>query len=204
MTRHVNQIALVVGAMLAFGSANAAEPPSTTSVVLFNTVCAQCHELECSGRLTFSCDAVPSARARGHMENYAGALAPDKAAELYGLLEYTKTQCDYYAPQAQIPGDGVWSAAALLPLATPTKTGWFVPIGTLDAGKWRLRMTVTGGQPIDIEVMTREGTVAQERVSPEGREASMAFNVADAGFPHFLRLRSRAPLSLDGIALTRR
>jgi hypothetical protein len=66
-----------------------ADVPTTVSVVVFNTVCAQCHEMECSQRLSFSSNS-PADNARSHIQNYAGSLDVTKIEDLFGLIKYTK------------------------------------------------------------------------------------------------------------------
>lgn len=174
--------------------------PTTGSVVLFNTVCARCHELECSRRLSFP-SASPAADARGHIENYAGAEGAAMVGDLVGLLDYTKTQCDYYAPDVPIPADRVWPAAALAPLATRDRRSWFLPLGELPAATLRLSLELSGEQPIEIEVLSRAGVAAEAVAAPGSRRAQVIFRAEAPGLPHFLRLRSRAPIALSGAAL---
>ena len=177
-----------------------AGPPTMESVVLFNTTCAQCHEMECSRRLSFASSA-PVANASGHIQNYAGPLGATKVAELFGLIKYTKTQCDYYAPQVAAPPDGIWSAEALAPLGTPSRTGWFVPLGNLRAGAWTLDLALQSDRTVEIEVVSRSGPVVQGEVAPAEQGAHLTFIVNDAGTPHFLRLRGHAPISFTRAVL---
>lgn len=179
--------------MLVAAHSGFAGTPTTGSVILFNTVCAQCHEMECSRRLSFSSSA-PAGDARGHIQNYAGPQDAAKLEELFGLIEYTKTRCDYYAPEMAVPRDGIWSASDLAPLATPSRTDWFVPLGTLPEKTWVLALRLSGDQPIEIEIVNRLGLVAQGQSAPGTDEVRLAFAVVDAGLPHFLRLRSRGPI----------
>jgi len=175
-----------------------AAPPTTGSVVLFNTVCAQCHEMECSSRLSFSSDSAIES-VNGHVQNYADTFNKTQIEELISLIEYTKTQCDYYAPEVSIPRDGVWSKSALAPLATPTRTGWFVPLGNLSAGAWVVHLNAAGEQPVELEIVTRRNIVAQETLA--SGHANIVFSVPGST-PHFLRLRSRAAIILNGVTVS--
>ncbi len=201
--RSQRQVAFLValGSLAAMPECGLAEGPATGSVVLFNTVCAQCHEMECSRRLTFPPESSTT-DARGHVQNYAGHEGLSRMQDLLALIAFTKTRCDYYAPKVPIPADGIWSSAALAPLATPDRTGWFVPLGELPAGSHLLRLEIASRQAIDIEVLTRTGVVAEERVAAASHEAHVSFRVVAPGTPHFLRLRSRTPVTFRAAALT--
>ena len=84
---------------------------SRASAVRFYTVCASCHEAECSGRLSFRTEA---AAAQGHMERYLGPLAWIDVEELFALLRHTKERCDYYPVSATLPPDRRWQAGDLI------------------------------------------------------------------------------------------
>jgi hypothetical protein len=81
--------------------------------------------------------------------------------------------------------NGVWSTSALAPLATPSRTGWFVPLGALPVSDWVLKLKVSGDQLIEIEVLTRQGVVAQEQMPIGVREVSLTLGVSEPGIPHF-------------------
>jgi len=71
-----------------------AEPPtpSTLPVLRFNTVCANCHEGECSGRLSFLLG--PEATF-SHIRRFAGDADDILVRELQALLEHMKQECAY-------------------------------------------------------------------------------------------------------------
>jgi hypothetical protein len=73
-------------------SAGAGEIPQST-FVRFNTVCATCHEGECSGRLSFQSGV---SAALGHMQRHLGKVTEIEASDLFGLIKYTKERCAHY------------------------------------------------------------------------------------------------------------
>ncbi len=81
----------------------AAQEIPRPAVVRFNTVCANCHEGECSGRLSFQSGADA---ARGHMERYLGKITSAEGAALFSLLRYTKEHCSHYPVTAAWPAGG--------------------------------------------------------------------------------------------------
>ncbi len=127
----------------------AAEDMPLKSVVRFNTVCANCHEAQCSGRLSF--DSGPQA-ARGHMERYVGALTADEVGFLFRILGHTKEHCSHYPVAAQVPADLAWSEADLERWHNAQQGGYFVPLGELDAGQYRLQMVLAAALRLRLKI----------------------------------------------------
>jgi hypothetical protein len=159
-----------------------------TAVVRFNTVCANCHEGECSGRLSFQSGA---SAARNHMQRYLGAI-DDAEAAMFGLLRHAKEMCVHYPLSEGIPADSSWAAADLKKWHDPRAGAYFVPLGSLPAGRHRLRLTFnTPGQGRLKITDQRFEPVLEEALCPQSsQELSFAAN----GGPHFLTLHSQADL----------
>ena len=124
-------------AVLLSASGHAAEPIPAASVVRFNTVCANCHEGECSGRLSFHTGAH---EARGHMQRYLGNITDREAENLFGLLRYTKEQCAYYPLASPIKPDQALTASELSAWRKVQEGGFFIPLGALGKGEYQLRL----------------------------------------------------------------
>ena len=107
------------------------------SVVRFNTVCANCHEGECSGRLSFHHG--PEA-ARGHMQRYLGPISDEDVRFLLNVLRHTKEACGQYPVNAAVPAGEAWSAVELEPWRNPQEGAYFVPLGEVPGGRYRLQM----------------------------------------------------------------
>lgn len=127
-------------ALVLMAPAWGAEIPSAT-VVRFNTVCTNCHEGECSGRLSFQ-SGVPAAS--NHIRRYLGALSEPEVVDLFALLKYTKEQCRQFPVKPEIPASGKWGAKELESWRNPVEGGYFVPLGTLKSGEHRLHLIFAG------------------------------------------------------------
>ena len=114
-----------------------AELAPAHSVVRFNTVCANCHEGECSGRLSFHHG--PEA-ARGHMQRYLGPISDEDVRFLFAVLRHTKEACGQYPVSAGVPVGEAWTAAELEPWHNPQEGAYFVPLGEVEGGRYRLQM----------------------------------------------------------------
>jgi hypothetical protein len=84
---------LQVGGLLSLASLSVSLPADDfESVIRFNTTCAQCHEGQCSGRLSFSLGAEA---AFDHIRRYAGDVDDTTVQTLYDALSRMKTTCSF-------------------------------------------------------------------------------------------------------------
>ncbi|HBH35093.1 MAG TPA: hypothetical protein DDW45_01410, partial [Gammaproteobacteria bacterium] len=92
------------------------EEAFTESVVIFNTICAKCHEAQCSGRLSFDDTLDASAN---HIVRYYNEASEKKwlQRELFVILNHMKEKCAYYPMAAPIPPQRVWSGEILEKMA---------------------------------------------------------------------------------------
>jgi hypothetical protein len=144
LRRRVRRIATATAVIAALAPAAAlsqypspAPAVSPDSLIAFNTVCAKCHEGECSGRLSF--DSGASA-ASSHIRRYLGDLTEAQLGELFVVLRYMKEHCAYYPFPWLVPAGGKWSAESLARLRSPAANGYFVPLGALRDEPYRLRL----------------------------------------------------------------
>ncbi|MBK7815427.1 MAG: hypothetical protein IPJ52_14735 [Rhodocyclaceae bacterium] len=191
---------LAVAGMLSPCVAHAAEPPkpaiATESVVRFNTLCATCHEGECSSRLSFKLDASAS---DNHVRRYAGDIASATARELAALLEHMKLQCGYYEIQLPTPADGRWRAELLRQLHAAQENAWFVPLGPLPAGPRRFVLQFDGDAVVSVQLISSSFEIEEQPAvtTVEGR-GSVTLGVHKPG-AHYLRLRADRAVRLRAL-----
>jgi len=156
------------------------------SFTTFNTVCAKCHEAECSGRLSFAggVDAT-----REHVRRYAGAVSDSAVNELFELLRHMKEQCSYYpAVEGGAPG-GAWDAAALASFFELSERSYFLPLGSFPSGACRVTLDLDRDAAASAQVMSSHLEAALEVALPtHERDASLAWPCR-TDEPYYLRLR---------------
>lgn len=103
------------------------------TVITFDTVCANCHEGECSRRLSFTSG---HEAAIGHIQRYAGPQTDESIKGLFDLLKYMKENCAYYPLPAAIPQDRIWQSKALEAWFSAVGTSYFIPLGMLAPGRY--------------------------------------------------------------------
>jgi hypothetical protein len=163
---------------------------SRASVVRFYTVCATCHEAECSGRLSFRSGA---AAAQGHMERYLGPLAATDVEELFALLRHTKERCSRYPLSASLPPDRRWQAGDLAGWREARGTGYFLPLGELAPGLYRLQLAFAANAQGRLKISgERTDPLADEALCPQ-QQADIAFEVTDRG-AHYLTVTGQSQL----------
>lgn len=174
-----------------------AEPVATA--VLFNTLCATCHDLECSGGLSPLCAQGGAEKARGHMERHAGPLASEAVAGLFSLLEEAKRDCRRPFPEVRHPAGGVWDEAALQAFAAPEGKAAFVPLGERSPGTYRWHLTGEAKAVVRAELLAGPDQGVGMELRDLGEGALLEITLVERA-PTFLRLRSAQPFRLTGVS----
>ena len=163
---------------------------STKTSVIFNTLCAKCHEGECSGRLSFDTGSRTAAR---HIRHYAEVsnLSRKEIEEFFSLLDYMKRECAIYMPDHE-----KWKKQTLSRFALSSKRGYFIPLGRLKPGRYSMTLEMSVSAPFRIEVMTDKiENLLDRSVSMLRTNSIFQFRV-DKPAAVFVRIRSRKALSL--------
>ena len=170
-------------------SADAIESISTKSAVIFNTLCAKCHEGECSGRLSFD---TGSESASSHIKRYAGDanISRTEIKEFFALLNYMKKECALL-----MPDDGKWKQENLSRFALPSHDSYFIPLGHLKRGKYHLNIATKEEVHYRVEVLSdRFDPYVDQSACPEQKK-NIRFTI-DEPVNAFLRIRSKKPLHI--------
>lgn len=178
---------VLIALVLAFPVWGAEIPPTT--VVRFNTVCANCHEGECSGRLSFQSGMEA---ARDHLQRYLGPLNERESADLFALLKFTKEQCRHYPLKSNMPTDGHWKSGDLQVWRNPSEGGYFIPLGDLDEGKYLLRLKFAGEPQGRVRISGAGFDTAVDEQLCRGGVPELTFSVS--GGEHYLHLQGQAEL----------
>jgi len=168
---------------------------TTRISVIFNTRCAKCHEGECSGRLSFETGSRTAAR---HIRQYAQEenLSQKDIGRFYALLNYMKEKCALYMPE-----HGIGKRSNLSHFALPSQKGYFLPLGKLAAGRYRLTLDFGSPVPFHLEVLSDTlENVLDQWVENKGKISVFEFAVTGLS-TLFLRIRSRKALDLISVEL---
>ena len=176
-----------IGMALSFSAWGADIPQAL--VVRFSTVCFTCHEGECSGRLSFHNGAQA---AQNHVRRYLGSASEREIEAFFALLKYTKEQCAHYPLTAGFPGNGRWEGADLAGWHNPVEGGYFIPLGALDAGEYRLSLTFSGTPQGRARITDARFDVAAEESLC--RDATPVLRFKSSGGEHFFHLQGRGDL----------
>ena len=178
--------------------AGAADEFSEEAGAIFGTVCARCHEGECSGRLRLGLDAEAST---SHVVRHAGPVSKSSIAQLFAMLEYMKRECSYPPLDIPIPPDGVWSKTALARLRRPSWHSYFIPIGNLEPGRHSLELAFGNEPHVHAEVVTWTFEVLLDQpLEIENHRASIEFQTPEPS-QAFLRLVAGEPVDLERLTL---
>ena len=175
---------------LHLSSSQKVEKSSIKTSVIFNTLCAKCHEGECSGRLSFD---TGSKAASSHIKRYAGDtnISKGETEEFFSLLNYMKTECALW-----MPDNGRWKPEKLSHFALPSAKGYFIPLGLLKEGTYHIEIKLKDDIHFRVEVLSDHfDHFLDISVCPDGEKETLQFTI-DKTVNTFLRMQSRKPLQI--------
>ena len=157
----------------------------TESVVVFNTICAKCHEAQCSGRLSFD-DAFEASTS--HILRYYGQASGKKwlQKELFDILNYMKERCAYYPMESPVPLKRVWSGEVLEKFTTLMERNYFIPVGKFSPGNYRIELELEKDSKITVHLISAEFEMAVEDCfQSSNRSISIPVLVEEPGYYYF-------------------
>jgi len=181
---------------------NAGEDESfTESVVIFNTVCAKCHEGECSNRLSF--ENSPEAAASHILRHYPQATGKQwLQRELFVILAYMKEKCAYYPMHASIPADRVWDGSLLDRMTTTPERSYFVPLGPLSPGGYHIGLEFDQDVKLTIQLVSENfEMVVEEYFSASDRHLDIPFSIKGPG-NYYFRMYPQESARIIRLAIT--
>lgn len=193
-------LGLIVAALL-WGPAAGQEPEAfTESVVIFNTICAKCHEGQCSGRMSF--DEAYEASA-DHIVRHYNAVSDKEwlRRELYLILNHMKEECNYYPMNVPLPPKRVWLAGTLDKMSTLLEKNYFIPLGPLVAGEYRLELDLESDSRISVQLVSESfDTVVEDCYDAGQMRLKIPFAITDPG-NHYVRTYPQRPVRILRLAV---
>ena len=171
---------------------------STKIAVIFNTLCAKCHEGQCSGRLSFDSG---SKAASSHIKRYAvdTEISTGEVDEFFTLLNYMKKECALL-----MPNNGKWKPENIEHFAVPSHDSYFIPLGTLKSGDYTLVIKIKETACFRVEVLSNKLEPALDQSLPSStKEQNINFKI-DEKLDYFLRIRSRKALYIETLEIKKR
>ena len=170
------------------------------SVVIFNTICAKCHEAECSGRLSFD-EAFEASST--HIIRHYGEASGKKwlQKELFVLLNHMKEKCAYYPMQVPIPPRRVWSGEILEKMTTLLERNYFVPLGPFSPGRYSLEITLAKDEKITVHFVAESfDMLVDDCYFSSDKKVVVPFSVEESG-NYYLRIYPRTPTQITRLAI---
>jgi len=174
--------------------------PFTESVIIFNTICAKCHEAQCSGRMSFD-DALESSG--NHILRYYGEAADKQwlQKELFAILNYMKEKCAYYPMEGILPPKRVWSGDVLDTMATLLQRNYFIPLGSFPLGKYRINLKLEKDTKITVHLVSEEfEMVVEDCFFSSNSELEIPFSITEPG-NHYFRMYPQEPVRIKRLVV---
>ena len=194
------QYTLLSAAMLVSASVVCAfDRIAVESVIIFNTSCAQCHEGECSGRMSFQ---LPKEAMDQHLLRHGGELPSETNRQLVKLLRYMKEKCSFYPLSSPPWKDWTLESNTLVEFRSLSGQAYFVPLGFLEPGAYQLLLeTLDDEMCFRVEVISEEFDFADIRsLEKKGGKKRLLFEISDRS-GYFLRVTASEPMDLRQVEL---
>ncbi len=174
--------------------------PFVESVVIFNTICAKCHEAQCSGRMSFD-DAYESSK--NHIIRYYGD-ASDKQwlqKELFTILNYMKEKCAYYPMDSALPPKRVWGFDVLNKMVTLLERNYFIPLGPFSPGKYRIDLELKKDTKVTIHLVSEDFDMIIDDCFISGNmEIKIPFSITKSG-NYYFRMYPHEPVQITRLTV---
>lgn len=177
------------------------DEPFSESVVIFNTICAKCHEAQCSGRVSFG-DAYE--RSSSHIIRYyneaAGKIWLQK--ELFSILNHMKKKCAYYPMSVPIPPKMIWNSEMLEKMTTLLERKYFIPLGLFSPGLYNLELNLANDEKITVHLVSETfDMIIEDCILSSEKRVVIPFSIEEKG-NYYLRIYPRKPVQIRQLVIS--
>ncbi len=168
---------------------------SLKSAVTFNTLCAKCHEGQCSGRLSFD---NGSDAASNHIKRYTEDenISNSEVKEYFTLLNYMKKECLLFMPDISR-----YTADNISDFSTASYKRYFIPLGKLDKGEYSLHIEMKEDIHFTFEIISNQfDSYLNRSFCPDNKKRVFNFT-SDEMIEYFLRIKSQKSLHFKNLEI---
>ncbi len=177
------------------------DEPFRESVIIFNTICAKCHEAQCSGRLSFS-DAYDASAS--HIIRHYGKASEKKwlQKELFSILNHMKVNCAYYPMSVPVPAKRIWNSEILEKMTTLLERNYFIPVGPFTPGRYNLELKLAKDAKVTVHLVSETfDLVVEDCYQSSDQQLVIPFTIEVAG-NYYVRVYPRKPVQITRLAIS--
>jgi len=171
------------------------------SVIIFNTICAKCHEAQCSGRLTFG-DAYEASVS--HIIRHYGKASEKEwlQKELFSILNHMKEKCAFYPMSVPVPAQRIWNNEILEKMTTLLERNYFIPIGPFTAGQYKLELQLAEETKLTVHLVSETfDMVIEDCYLTSDQRLVIPFSIEEPG-NYYVRVYPRKPVQITDLAIS--
>jgi len=200
--RYIKLFSLVFCLLLIpYNALPAEDEPFRESVIIFNTICAKCHEAECSGRLSFGNTYEAAAN---HIIRHYGQAAEKQwlQKELFSILNHMKEKCAYYPMQVPVPPKRIWNSEILDKMTTLLERNYFIPVGELIPGNYNLELKLAEDAKVTVELVSEAFDIVLESCYQSSAHRLVIPFPIEETQNYYVRVYPRKPVQISRLAIT--
>ncbi|MBE9568623.1 MAG: hypothetical protein IMF14_07990 [Proteobacteria bacterium] len=179
----------------------AEDEPFRESVIIFNTICAKCHEAECSGRLSFD-DAYEASAS--HIIRHYGKASEKKwlQKELFSILNHMKENCAYYPMQVPVPPKRIWNSEILEKMTILMERNYFIPIGPITPGRYDLELILAKDEKVTVHLVSESFEfVVEDCYQSSDQRLVIPFSIEETE-NYYVRVYPRKPVQITRLVIS--
>ena len=202
LRRYITLVSWVLSLLLIpYDAFPVGDEPFSESVIIFNTICAKCHEAQCSGRLSFG-DAYEASSS--HIIRHYNQASEKKwlQKELFSILNHMKENCAYYPMQVPVPAKRIWNSEILEKMTTLLERNYFIPIGPFTPGRYNLELKLAKDAKITAHLVSETfEMVVEDCYQSSDQRLVIPFSIEEPG-NYYVRVYPREPVQITRLAIT--
>ncbi len=177
------------------------DEPFRESVIIFNTICAKCHEAQCSGRLTFG-EAYEAST--NHIIRHYGRASEKKwlQKELFSILNHMKENCAYYPMTVPVPPKRIWNSEILEKMTTLLERNYFIPVGRFTPGRYILELKLAKDAKVTAHLVSETfEMIIEDCYQTSDQRLVIPFTIEETE-NYYVRVYPRKPVQIRQLVIT--
>lgn len=171
------------------------------SVVIFNTICAKCHEAQCSGRLSLG--NAYEASVDHIIRHYDKASEKEwLQKELFSILNHMKEKCAYYPMSISVPQKRIWNTEILDKMTTLLERNYFIPIGHFTQGQYSLELKLAKDAKVTAHLVSEAfDMVIEDCYQSSNQRLEIPFSIEEEG-NYYVRVYPHVPVQITQLVIS--
>jgi hypothetical protein len=121
--------------------------------------------------------------------------------ELFTILNYMKQKCAYYPMESPLPPKRVWSGEVLNKMTTLLERNYFIPLGPISPGKYRINLELEKNSRITVHLVSEEfEMIVEDCFTSSNMKLEIPFSISEKG-NYYFRMYPKEPTRITQLTV---